>query len=124
MKAYRYSIIWAALVLIACLVPGFLFDIPYKAEGIKHLDKLVHFLLFLVLCFALTNDYHKAQNKKDFPIVHSLVIVSIGMIYGLFIELLQLIQFFDRSFSWFDLLSDMGGSIAGTYLYTALKKRQ
>lgn len=100
LKRYKFSIIWAVIMLIGCTIKlngehEPLFDIPHK-------DKIVHFGIFGILGFLNIWESRNFQYK-------SLIIIAL---YGVLIELIQLFLPW-RSFEWLDILADSLGAWAG-----------
>lgn len=100
MKKYKYSILWAILMLAGCTLklnsninPEQLF--PYQ-------DKAIHFCIFAVLGFLITVENRKARIKT----------IIICTLYGATIEIIQ--SFLPwRSFEVLDIVSDSLGAGAG-----------
>lgn len=110
---YIGTIIWFALLFYGTLKPSS--SLP--KISIPHLDKLIHFLMFLGAAFLvmLWRTVKKKSQKEFKQSAHSAIVVS--FITGLGIELLQSTAFIQRGFEWADLLFDMLGAMAGVYLF-------
>lgn len=109
------SIGWTAVIFILLAMPtsgvdgSGLFNIP-------QFDKVIHFVLFLVLAFfwGVFFGHKKSANQNTI----FLLIIIIGAGFGLGMEYYQ--KFFTlRSFSYFDALADAIGVFAGVF---AVKK--
>lgn len=86
-------------------------DIP-KIEG---LDKIVHFLMYAALSFALSRDFY--VQKTSFSSVKMVMwAVVIPILYGGLIEVLQENFFPPRSGDWYDWLADSLGVIVSFLL--------
>jgi len=98
------------LIYYASSVPGRempKFDVP-------NIDKLFHFVEYLVLAFLLARAFYNTSSKPDYK---SIFIASalIAALYGISDEFHQ--RFVpERSCDIIDLLSDIAGSIAGAWL--------
>ena len=80
-----------------------------------NLDKVIHFIAFLVLTYLLWSAY-----KLPRPITSSILLLSL---FGLLIELVQ--HFVpNRIFSLYDFAADIAGIIAGVILYWFLDARK
>lgn len=78
---------------------------------IPHFDKLVHLGLYLILTVLLI----KPIKFYHLPVVICILIYTV--LYGGGIELIQNFFTVNRSGSWYDLLSDVAGSIIGLLIY-------
>lgn len=81
---------------------------------IPQLDKLVHILLFGVLCFL----FCKSASQKYFL----LITVSISL-YGLMMEFVQKNYIPNRSFDIWDVVADTAGSLAAIFIILKNKKQ-
>jgi len=100
------SVILLLLVLIAALMPAAVWfwsdDLPV-VEWLKHVDKWVHGLTFVVLTVWFCGQYPRGNYWR----------VAIGLVaFGVLIELLQgLVSY--RMAEWFDLGADAVGIVIG-----------
>jgi VanZ family protein len=86
-------------------------DIP-EIEG---LDKIVHFLMYAALSFALSRDFY--VQKTSFSSVKMVMwAVVLPILYGGLIEVLQENFFPPRSGDWYDWLADSLGVIVSFLL--------
>ena len=87
---------------------------PSEVEREKHwfefhnLDKIVHFLIFVVLGFCYRVAFFK-QKKRFFVVVM--------FIYALFKEVAQGLMNMGRTMDFYDLLADMMGAGFGCFLF-------
>lgn len=106
-KKYIPPILWMIVIFILSSIPGKQFpEMPFP-----HFDKLAHIGLYSVLGFLLA----RAFGRK------TIVVILVGVIYGLLDETHQLFVPF-REFSLLDLLSDTTGVIAGLICRSLLKR--
>ncbi|PSL24372.1 VanZ family protein [Dyadobacter jiangsuensis] len=96
---------WSFLILVACTWPGK--DLP--AAPVLGFDKIVHSGLFTVWAILALIIYPEK----------SLLVVGLGMAYGLGLEFYQQLLPFDRTFDWWDAVADAAGVLIG-YLFTKL----
>jgi VanZ family protein len=108
LATYRWpAILWTFLIVLACTWPGK--DLP-KAP-VMGFDKIVHVGMFIgCTCLWLL----LFPNSK-------LLIVLMGVGFGIFLEFYQQWLPFDRTFDWWDAASDGLGVILGLGLYLLLK---
>ncbi len=108
-RLFRYKILpiyWAFLTYMLLR--------PSEVDREKHwfefhnLDKIVHFLIFVVLGFCYRVAFFK-QKKRFFVVVM--------FIYALFTEVAQGLMNMGRTMDFYDLLADMMGAGFGCFLF-------
>lgn len=102
LKKYKISIIWAAIMMIACTI-NLQSNEPPKIE-IPYLDKIVHFGIYAILGFLLTIE----------PKITNLKALIICACYGLLIEIIQIFLPW-RSFEVADIIADTLGAAVGIW---------
>jgi len=110
------SILWAAFILVICLMPGR--HIPKVA--IPHFDKIVHTGIYTILA-VLT--YYGWTMQNRFEGLHQRTLIKIILLlslYGLTIEIMQETLTADRHFEWLDELANATGSVIGALIGRAL----
>jgi VanZ family protein len=102
------TLIWLLLIAVLCIVPQN--DLPEGPE-IPYFDKFVHFMLYFVLTtlslFVFSGSKH--SNK--------IILISIIFVFSFFIEIMQGILPFGRTFSLTDLLANLSGILVGLLLF-------
>ena len=119
LKYNTLSIFWALLILVLCLLPGK--DIPSLA--IFEFDKLVHFLIYMLLALLM---YYGWKKQTSFPALQNKTILKILIItstYGFVVEILQELLTADRHFDILDALANSTGAVAGSLMGTFVKKK-
>ena len=118
LKAQRWSIIWAIIILVLCNMkmpessgPGFFF---------KGFDKMAHLGFFYVLTILLFYGKINFQHNFSFRSLTIFKVVMISAILGGGIEILQWKVFTYRSAEWWDFACDMIGSFMGVFSYVLL----
>lgn len=119
---YKWSILWAIVVIILCTLPNNNFD---KVPSYPGMDKLVHMGMFFVFCTLLYNGVitqYKGRPSMWPPVI---IVSFLGMLFAGFTELLQLYIFTYRSGDWWDLFADtVGIGMAGfAYLLFYVNRR-
>jgi len=107
---YYKSVIYAVFVLVISLIP--FKDTP--GSGIfnfPHMDKIIHFFLYGILCFLLLWDSRNKLRKKDY-----ILIILLCLSFGGIIELLQISQP-ERSGDIFDLIANFFGSLVAVPVF-------
>lgn len=97
------ALVWTLLIVVACTLPGK--TIP--DSPILGFDKIVHIVMFVgwtTLWLLL------------FP-THRLVLVLLGIAFGIFLEFYQQWLPFDRTFDWWDAAADGLGVLLGVGFY-------
>jgi len=101
----RYLILSIIIVLIITLTPG-----DGNVAG-KYLDKLVHFIIFLILSINISYKYYKTEKLTS--------AIILAIIFGLLSEVTQ--QFIPgRGMDIYDGIADTLGVAGGYYLYRTL----
>lgn len=120
MKHYLWTFIWAAIVLVLCLLP------PSKLEGPGFLfdgaDKLVHtgfFFVFGILMFHASIRMRETR-KPNFGVLVRVMLISIA--FALFTEFLQWKVFTYRSAEIWDLFANFTGIGMAAFAYLTLHR--
>lgn len=104
------SILWAAFILVICLMPHQ--HVPRVT--IPHFDKLVHFALYLILAVLTWYGWTRQNFFAALRANTAIKIILLLAIYGMTIEVLQGTLTPDRSFDLWDELANNAGAVAGT----------
>ena len=119
-KSYRWVFIWSLFIFIVCIIPSNRFP-STSFIVIKHIDKYVHVLMFLVLNILSINAIKKATALAVLNNKILFISFSYSMVYGLFIEFIQHLFIKGRNADLYDILADLIGVIIGMifvkYLY-------
>ncbi len=110
-KNYYRSATIALVILILTTISGNNLS-SINAFPISGLDKLAHFIVFMVFAIFLVADLFKNSVKLSFKEV-ILIILLISLFYGGIIELMQHLLMPQRTGSLFDLLANVLGSLSG-----------
>lgn len=113
------SILWAAFILVLCLLPGH--DLP--TVSIADFDKVVHFGFYVVLSVLL---YFGWQKQTTWPALHKHPLLKIALLtfaYGFAVEILQELLTADRHYDNYDALANALGGVAGSGLARWLYNR-
>ena len=116
--ALRYlipALVWCLVILLAIsLPPG---NIPRTGLfSIPHFDKLVHFVLFTIWGFLLFYGFRKQKTGNLLRENPTVTAIATGLVYGIFTELLQHFIMSGRQGNFFDILSDLFGTVFGVLL--------
>ncbi|HNX54970.1 MAG TPA: VanZ family protein [Prolixibacteraceae bacterium] len=116
-QGYRmaFLIVYISCIMALSLLPPS--DLPH-VKVFEGFDKVVHFLMYfplaILLCWNLRADKHPKR-------IYLAIIFAVG--WGLYMEFLQLTMHLGRSFSWYDELANLAGSLFGACLFgIAMKK--
>jgi len=124
LETLRYqwpAILWALLVLILCDIP--MSSVPGNSKFFEGFDKMVHLGFFFVLTVFLFYGKIKQQNSFDYRLLTIVKIVSINIVLGGGIELLQWKVFTYRSAEWWDFFADLLGLGMGVFSYLLLHRK-
>ena len=109
---FRYnflSLAWAILILVLSFLPGR--DLPNVQ--ILALDKLVHFIFYLLL-FVFT--MYGWRRQLQITLLRKVPIALVWLaciLFGIAIEVCQEVFTADRHFDWLDIMANSMGALAG-----------
>lgn len=110
------SILWAAFILVLCLMPGR--DLP--SVSIWEFDKLVHFAFYVILSALMFWGWKKQTRFSILHLQTSLKILAITFTYGFAVEILQELVTADRHFELLDAVANSTGGVAGSLISVKL----
>ena len=105
------AIVWTAFIASSCLLPSSLFK-PFTFQSLLELDKFIHLVLYFVFVQLWVLNLEKINRKNK------LVILLIGIIYGIFIEFMQSAMNIGRSYEIDDMIANTLGAILGIVFMT------
>lgn len=121
LKYNKWSLLWAAIILILCGIPGR--DIPHISFlELLSFDKFVHASIFFVLVlltirgFKMQTRFHLLRQFPDFTAV------VICVVYGGLLEVMQGTLFVERSADIYDFIANSFGCLMAWLLYGKLEK--
>lgn len=118
-KIFRYksvAIAWFIIMCILFFLPGSALPQENWADAI-YFDKWVHVGLFAVLIFLWRSSF-----KWNLQ-YYNVLLLGAALLYGLFVEVVQLYWIPNRSFDLYDILSDMTGSFVGLFVWLMVYKK-
>jgi len=106
------SILWAAFILVICLMPGR--HVPHVR--IPNFDKVVHTSIYLI--FGVLTYYGWLRQERFAGLRNHTVLKVIVLLvsYGMMVEILQETLTTDRHFEWLDELANTTGAVIGAFL--------
>jgi len=110
-RARILAIVWSAFIASSCLLPPSLFK-PFTFHNLLRLDKFIHLVLYFVFVQLWILNLEKINRKNK------LVILLIGIIYGIFIEVMQSAMNIGRSYEIDDMIANTLGCILGIIFMT------
>jgi VanZ family protein len=106
------SILWAIFILVLSTIPGP--SLPQQ-KLFPHLDKIVHFIFYLILVILSFNGWKENKN--------GIIIICLVLSYGVGIELIQHFFIEKRFFDIYDVVANTAGVLVGLKLnFSFLKK--
>lgn len=87
--------------------------VPTTVHLFEGADKVVHFLLYLVVTLIFIYDYSKFKYPHHTKLNIELVLMAVSMLLGLIMESLQLSLTVDRSFEFLDIVANVSGAAVG-----------
>ena len=115
-NAVAFAIAWCAIIFVLCATPGHLVP-SAKWTVLLSIDKLVHAIIFFVLCGLLLLAIIKYKASKAWLVIVFLASVA----YGGLIELLQATCFINRSGNWQDFIADTFGCLIAVLSFKKIK---
>ena len=103
------SILWAAFILVICLMPGR--HVPHVS--IPNFDKVVHTSIYLILAVFT---YYGWIRQDGFAGLHQRTLIKVFLLlalYGFTIEVMQGTLTTDRNFDMYDELANSVGALIG-----------
>ncbi|MBX7204582.1 MAG: VanZ family protein [Bacteroidia bacterium] len=118
-KYYINAIAWGAVILLLCALQGDQFP-SFHWDFSFSFDKLVHLFFYAVLSLLLIVARVKQYrfSPKRFNAIKAALVVSV--LYGMLVEALQALVFFQRSADWNDVVANTAGSFIGVALFYAI----
>lgn len=114
--AFKFTVLTAALILVALLLPSS--SIP-RMSSIAGIDKIAHFFLFLLFTLSYLLEFR--HDKGRFPgLFHSIILVLVFIVIS---ETLQLFTV-SRNFELLDMAFDAGGAAVAFIATRAVLKPQ
>lgn len=108
---YWKSIVIMLVILHLSFAPPSEFS---KIPTFENEDKLIHFLMYFALIVVLIYDTYRCSIKHCIPKKTFITFTLIfSIVLGGVIEIMQPLFFAPRTGSWFDLLADSAGVVAG-----------
>jgi len=112
-KYHGPAILWALFIFIMCTVD--LGGVSKSTLFFPGFDKLAHCGFFFVLVVFWHNGITRQHSITDVSYKWLIVILTLSILYGGVIELLQLTVFTWRSGEWDDLFADAVGASMGVF---------
>ncbi|MFN7014646.1 MAG: VanZ family protein [Bacteroidia bacterium] len=104
-----FAIVWASVILILSLLPGE--DLP--EINFWEIDKLVHALFYAVLCFSTVAAFITQYNFGGNRLYSIFFAISLCILFGLCIEVVQGTFLESRFFDIYDLVANFIGCLLG-----------
>ena len=114
-RAHIPAVLWTIFIASSCLLPAAAFR-SFSFDTLIELDKLVHFTLYAVfiLFWALA--------IRDITLKQKLLLLFVGIAYGILIEVLQSSMSLGRSYDIGDIVANTTGCILGVLLITLTQR--
>src|SRR5690625_7440571 len=110
--------IWLVTVIILSLMPVNPSMQPRMLSGIKHLDKVVHFIMYLVLSFTML------KFLKEKKVRHSIWwVLLFCIILGVAIEFIQNTKMINRNFDIADIIANIIGTFVVAIIFRYIDRK-
>ncbi len=100
----------AGLVTLGILALSTFLAVPIQIDGVGYLDKIEHSFAYFVLVVSLMLAFQKANMLTSKISFYIFVATSL---YGLGLEIIQYIFFYNRFFEWLDAFANLVGVVIG-----------
>lgn len=108
-KFFFLAIFWTILITTLSLIT--IERVPSFTLKLQHKDKVVHFVFYFV--FVIAWNLSLMQKLKKFKVK----VLSIAIVYGIVIEVLQYVLTENRTADFFDVLANSLGAILAFVLF-------
>ena len=108
-KFFFLAIFWTILITTLSLIT--IERVPSFTLKLQHKDKVVHFVFYFV--FVIAWNLSLMQKLKRFKVK----VLSIAIVYGIVIEVLQYVLTENRTADFFDVLANSLGAILAFVLF-------
>ncbi len=116
------TLLWALFILTICAIPGDRIPKLSFLEWLKP-DKIVHLLVFGVLCILLLRSFLDAKTFHLSEKNSIILAISICVVYGALVEFLQYAVFINRSGDVRDAIANSIGAFIGWWAYKRFFKK-
>ena len=106
------SIIWGIIILLGSTIPGNKISRVALLE-LKHIDKLLHFMMYFIFSLILYFDLRKYINALKIKYFVYLYIFFISLVWGIIIELIQYYILSYREGNVADIMANISGILIG-----------
>lgn len=106
---------WAIVILILCGIPGKKIPRMSFLDWLRP-DKVVHLFLFGIFCLLLISSFSFRKNTLPEK-SRKWLGLSISILYGILIEVLQTYVFIDRSGDYRDAIANSLGALLGLFVF-------
>jgi len=115
-KYHIASIVWASIILLLSGLPSSNFP-ELSFWNFLTFDKFAHALfyaIFVVLVAIGEVKHHRFSSKRSMSIIKGF---TVGMVFGLLMEIFQAFVFIDRSADWADVVANTFGCLIGVIYF-------
>jgi hypothetical protein len=121
LKNYIKSIIWGFVILFSGIIPANKISKVGFLE-IRHVDKLLHFLLYFIFSLILYFDLRRNTKTLNNSFSIYLFMFFIPFFWGMIMELIQYYLITNREGSIADIIANISGIFTGILLVLILGK--
>lgn len=117
---FRYNlfgIIWSLMIMLLSLLP----QSGSASNYGQGTDKVIHIFMYAILCLLFIVGFKKQSHNMVLKFNAIKLALITSNLYGLLIELLQMLSP-DRTFEVHDVLANSGGTIIGLTIFWILYK--
>ncbi|MBN2521565.1 MAG: VanZ family protein [Bacteroidales bacterium] len=109
-KSFWKPVLWGIAIIILSLMSGN--DVKkISIFNFEHADKIVHFIMYFVFSFFLFESFMKYFKTKINPVRKIVYVITISVLFGIIMEILQIILVVNRSGEILDFIANTTGSV-------------
>jgi VanZ family protein len=111
------ALIWMAIIAFLSLIHSG--SLPSNNWFSRiHADKIAHIILYAILSLLLLYAFSKNFGLDSKVFIYAIIISGL---FGIFIEMIQSVMNFGRSFELLDILANITGAFVGASIYKRIK---
>jgi len=115
-RAKILAIVWTVLIATSCLLPASTFK-EFSFDSLIGIDKIIHLTIYFgfVILWALVTD--------QLTFKYRIILLSVGISYGILIEILQANMSLGRSYDLADIIANSIGCVLGIISIDFVRKK-
>ncbi len=112
---YWKALAWGIIILVLSSISGIKVQKLYSGD-FQHMDKIIHFIMYFVFTFFLLDGIRNAKGRDFFHAREIFWALTISIFFGVFMEILQITFFVNRSGEILDFVANTLGSLTAALI--------